>query len=123
MILVDTSVWADHLDRKGHRLGERLQAGDVLIHPLVIGELACGNLTARKETLQHLKALPRVVQASDEEALTFLERHVLAGSGLGIVDIHLLASATLTQAVLWTSDKPLERAARKCGVQLMSEAA
>ena len=92
MILVDTSVWIDHL-RKGDRgLAALLTASGVLMHPFVIGELACGNLRKRDEVLALLKDLPRVAVASDDEVLFFIERNALMGRGLGYVDVHLLAA-------------------------------
>ena len=88
-----------------------------MIHPLVIGELACGNLADRKHTLEDLKALPRVIVASDEEVLVFIENHHLAGTGLGIVDLHLLASAHLSGVRIWSADRALQAAARKTNVE------
>ena len=112
MILVDTSVWIDHL-RKGDRgLAALLTASGVLMHPFVIGELACGNLRKRDEVLALLKDLPRVAVASDDEVLFFIERNALMGRGLGYVDVHLLAAVALQgSARLWTRDKRFRAAA------------
>lgn len=112
MILVDTSVWVDHL-RKGDRgLAALLTASGVLMHPFVIRELACGNLRNRDEVLELLKDLPRVAVASDDEVLFFIERNALMGRGLGYVDVHLLAAVALQgTARLWTRDKRCRAAA------------
>ena len=116
MILVDTSVWVDHL-RKGDRgLAAQLTASNVLMHPFVIGELACGNLRKREQILALLKDLPRIAVATDDEVLFFIERHTLMGRGLGYVDVHLLASVALHgTARLWTRDKRLRAAADSLG--------
>lgn len=117
MILVDTSVWVDHL-RKGDRgLAELLTASTILMHALVIGELACGNLRKRDQILALLKDLPRAGVATDDEVLFFIERHTLMGRGLGFVDVHLLASVALHgTARLWTRDKRLRAAADSLGL-------
>jgi len=121
MLLIDTSVWIAHF--RGGRTGlERfLQEGLVLSHPFIIGELACGRLNRRKEILALLEALPRAVLASHDEALFFLDQYDLAGTGLGFIDIHLLASARLTPAPLWTLDTKLRAAARRLDVSLEPE--
>ena len=116
MILVDTSVWIDHLRRGDSELQAALQAMLVAVHPFVVGELACGNLRARNEVLSLLQALPSVPVASDREALVFMERHALMGRGIGYVDVHLLASACLGAALLWTRDKRLHGIAAELGV-------
>jgi predicted nucleic acid-binding protein len=108
MILVDTSVWIDHLRWSDARLGAALENGDVVMHPFVIGELACGNLRNRRELLTLWINLPSAPSATDPEALAFIERHKLMGVGLGYVDVHLLASAALAgEARLWTNDRQL----------------
>ena len=113
MILVDTSVWIDHLRAGEPGLESLLLSGEVLCHPLVIGELACGNLKNRTEILQMMGQLPQVVIASDPEVLHFLEENQLMGQGLGIVDVHLLASTRLTAVSLWTKDQKLKQSAKK----------
>lgn len=107
MILVDTSVWIDHLRDGSSRLEGLLVDGMALSHPFVIGELACGNLAKRGEILSLLAALPRAGTADDDEVLHLLESKRLYGRGLGWVDAHLLASALLTECGLWTLDKSL----------------
>ncbi len=108
MILVDTSVWIDHFRRGNAALAELLERGEVLTHPLVIGELACGQLKRRREILDLLHALPPATVASEAETLLFIERRKLMGKGMGYIDAHLLASVTLTDdASLWTVDRKL----------------
>jgi predicted nucleic acid-binding protein len=108
MILVDTSVWIDHLRSGDKKLAHQLESTQVLIHPLVIGELACGNLSNRTEVLALLANLPRVVTATDEEVLFFIEQHQLMGRGVGYIDAHLLSSTFLgSPAKIWTRDKRL----------------
>lgn len=121
MILVDTSIWVEHL-RRGHSgLAARLEGAQVVTHPFVIGELACGHLKDRREVLDLLGALPPAEIAQHGEVMTFVEHHRLMGAGLGWVDVHLLASAVLSGAPLWTSDARLRRAAAKLGVSFESE--
>ena len=108
MILVDTSVWIDHLRKGAPALAAALEESRVLMHPFVLGELACGNLNNRGEVLRLLTDLPAAPTVTDLEALGFIERRALTGRGLGYIDIHLLASATLAGAGrLWTRDKRL----------------
>lgn len=108
MILVDTSVWIDHLRRGSSALGEALEREEVMTHPFVIGELACGNLKNRREVLDLLAALPSTVVATGEETLHFIDQRRLMGRGIGWVDVHLLASVMMTEAAqLWTRDKRL----------------
>lgn len=108
MVLVDTSVWIDHLHHGDATLGAALEKGSVLTHPLVIGELACGNLRRRVEILRLLSELPQAPVASNAEVLEFIERRHLMGRGIGFVDAHLLASVTLAgSATLLTTDRRL----------------
>lgn len=113
MILVDTSVWADHLQESEPGLVTLLNEGAVLIHPFVIEELACGNLPHRKETLDLLHALPAAPVAEHAEVLDFIASQRLHGTGLGSVDAHLLASARLAGAKVWSKDKTFCRAAKR----------
>lgn len=108
MILADTSVWIDHFRKREPALIAALEAGQVLMHPFVVGELACGNLTNRVELLSLLRDLPPAPLATDAEALGFIDRHELMGRGIGYIDVHLLASVALAgPARLWTRDKRL----------------
>jgi hypothetical protein len=114
-LLVDTSVWVDHLRRRNARLSELLMAGDVVCHPFVIGEIALGHLARRDEILRLLAALPQVPTARHDEVLAFLEHEELMGRGIGWVDAHLLASARLARIGLWTGDRKLAEIARELG--------
>ena len=118
MILVDTSVWIEHFRVGSERLKTFLLDEQVLCHPFVVGELACGRLQKRSEILRMLKALPEAHLLETEEVLNFLESRRLYGRGIGWVDAHLLASTLLTGCVLWTLDKPLRRAAADLNVLL-----
>jgi len=114
VILVDTSVWVDHLRSGDRRLVHLLDAKQVLIHPIVIGEIALGILPQRSLTLDTLRLLPKVVVAAHEEVLDFIERYRLFGSGIGYIDVHLLAAARLTAGTgLWTRDKSLRDVAQR----------
>jgi len=109
MILVDTSVWIDHLRTGDEGLTTLLDDARVLMHPFVLGELACGNLRHRDEVLTLLKNLPQAHVAHDDEVLFFIERHELMERGIGYVDAHLLAAVALDgDARLWTRDKRLQ---------------
>ena len=116
MILVDTSVWVDHLRRGDARLAALLEGAGVLIHPFIIGEIACGSLADRGTVLELLQDLPMATVADATEVLVFIDRHRLHGKGIGYVDVHLLAAVALTQgAKLWTRDKRLRSAAQALG--------
>lgn len=116
MILVDTSIWIDHLRCAGGPLTAILPTHLVCTHAFVIGELACGSLSSRQEILGLLQALPRLGNANDDEVLFFIERHRLMGRGIGYVDAHLLASAAIHAARLWTRDKRLLVIAEELGL-------
>lgn len=116
MILVDTSVWINHL-RAGHPALHRLLLnGAVACHEFVIGELACGSLRKRDEILDLLARLPAAPTARHEEALALVESRRLIGLGLGWIDVHILASALLGRAQLWTADRSLSAAASALGL-------
>lgn len=117
MILVDTSVWVDHLRTGDRVLGQLLDSGGVLGHRFVTGELALGNLRERDLVLSALRELPQATVASDDEVLHFIDRQALFGLGIGYVDAHLLAAVLLTLgAKLWTRDKRLQAAATQLGL-------
>ena len=113
MTLVDTSVWVNHLRRGDDELRALLEGGEVLCHPFIIGELACGSIAKRTEVLDLLRALPQATIAEHDEVMHFLHEKRLYGRGLGWMDLHLLASASLSKAKLWTTDRPLKRAAEE----------
>ncbi len=112
MILADTSVWIDHLRAGDRDLAVLLTATRIMMHPFVLGEMACGNLANRAELLKLLADLPEVSVATDPETLFFIERQSLMGQGIGYIDAHLLAAVSLSPpARLWTRDKRLEKVA------------
>lgn len=119
MILADISVWIDHLRGDDPGLSAWLEQGLVCMHPFIIGELACGRLRQRAKILSLLQALPRATEASHAEVLHFIDRHALAGRGIGLIDAHLLAAAALGTATrLWTRDRALGAIAGELGLAL-----
>ena len=122
MILVDTSVWIAHFRKGRSRLGELLSEALVMVHPFVMGELACGNLKNRARILSDLEALPSAVSATHEEVMRLIEDRKLWGLGIGWIDAHLLASALLSDCRFWTLDGRLLRAAAAAGVKLYRRA-
>ncbi|HEX5228569.1 MAG TPA: type II toxin-antitoxin system VapC family toxin [Bryobacteraceae bacterium] len=113
MILADTSVWVDHFRNGNNRLSQALMDGLVLMHPFVIGEIACGNLRSRSKVLADLEQAPPAMIADHHEVLAFLNQNRLYGNGITWIDLHLLASARLSGCRLWTLDARLHRAAAK----------
>ena len=111
MILVDTSIWVTHLRRGSPQLETLLMDGEVMCHPFILGELACGNLKNRNEIISLLQSLPMAPTIESEEFLHFIDRNDLMGKGIGFVDVHLLAAARLGGMMLWTADKRLKSAA------------
>ena len=118
MILVDTSVWVDHLRRGDAQLVDLLERSAVVIHPFVVGEIACGRLSDRALILELLQQLPMAIVAESDEVLGYIERHNLHGKGIGYIDVHLLASAAIGGTKLWTRDKRLGAVARELGCAL-----
>ena len=116
MVLVDTSVWVSHLRDGNVGLEKLLNDGEVACHPFIVGELVCGNLKNRHEVLTYLQSLPMGILAEDGEILRFIENHQLMGKGLGYIDVHLIASAALTDVPLWTFDKTLDKITKKIGI-------
>lgn len=116
MILADTSIWIDHLRKGDSALAAHLAAGEVLTHPLIIEELACGHLSHRNGILGLLEALPAAPVASHAEVLGLISGEGLGGSGIGSVDAHLLASTRLANVTIWSRDKALARVAKKLGI-------
>jgi predicted nucleic acid-binding protein len=119
VILVDTSVWVDHLRKDDPAMRILLDGGRVLIHPLVIGELAMGNMNRRDLVLKTLRKLPKALVARDEEVLQFVGARRLFGLGIGYIDAHLLTSVQLTLgASLWTRDRRMFEVASKLGLAI-----
>jgi len=119
VILLDTSVWVDHLRANDPAVAGLLVAGEVIAHPFVIGELALARLEPRDAILHALDKLPRAVVASDSEVLRFIDNQRLTGLGIGYVDAHLLAAVQLTpEARIWTRDKRLQGVADRLGLSL-----
>ncbi len=108
MILVDTSIWIEHLRHGNEHLAYVLGAGQVTTHPYIIGELALGSLQNRNAVLSGLHDLPQALVATDDEVLRFVESNAIFGRGIGYVDAHLLAAVRLVPgSKLWTRDKRL----------------
>jgi predicted nucleic acid-binding protein len=110
-VLVDTSVWIDHLQKGDAHLATLLEEGRVVTHPFVIGELSCGNIQKRKATLSLLKNLPSVLAANHRDVFELIEQRSLFGLGLGWTDAHVLTSSILHDYPLWTRDKALHKIA------------
>ncbi len=117
MILVDTSVWIDDMRRQIPELRALVEAGDVLSHDMVIGELACGNLPDRESFLRRLQGLPAITTLSSADVLGLIETHAWMGRGIGYVDANLLGSVLAHYgASLWTADKQLKQIADELGI-------
>ncbi|MDP3087196.1 MAG: type II toxin-antitoxin system VapC family toxin [Methylotenera sp.] len=117
MTLVDSSIWIDHLRDSDEKLVQLLKQNNVQVHPFVRGELALGNLRQREQILALLDNLPQASVAYAEEVNFFIENHALFGLGIGLIDVHLLASTKLADnAVLWTRDKRLLEAAMRLNI-------
>ena len=119
MILVDTSVWIDFFRGAVRTLSVSLEECGILVHPFVMGELAIGRLSPRDRILNLLAKLPGAVVATDPEVLGFIDRHALAGSGIGYIDAHLLASTALSgDTRLWSRDRKLTEVARRLNLSV-----
>ncbi len=121
MIVVDSSVWIDHLRTGSQPLADLLEQRQVLCHSAVLGELALGNLMGRGPFLNFMQGLPQAVPATHQEVMSLIERHELWGRGIGYVDAHLLASTRLSAAALWTTDRRLATIASDLEVQFEPE--
>ena len=121
MVLVDTSVWVLHLRKGNENLKNLLMAGEVICHPFIIGELACGNLKNRSEILSLLQSLPMASEIAHHETMLFIENHHLMGKGLGYIDVHLIASALLTGVPIWTLDRRLGEVSKKLNLNFGTE--
>ncbi|HEX2959439.1 MAG TPA: PIN domain-containing protein [Chitinispirillaceae bacterium] len=113
MVIVDTSIWVDHLSKGCSELEVLLHNNEVTLHPYVIGELACGSIRNRKLILSFLTALPSVPILTHSEYFAFIDNNKLMGIGLGFVDIHILGSALLSETKVFTRDKALLQASEK----------
>ena len=121
MILVDSSVWIDHLRGSETRLAQLLDVSQVLVHPFIVGEIALGSLRDRRVVVADLTNLPQSVKARDEEVLDLIEKRMLFSRGLGYVDAHLLVSTLLTPgARLWSKDRKLNEVAAELGIDAAS---
>ena len=117
MVLVDTSVWISHLRDGNKDLESLLNEEKVICHPMIIGELACGNIKNRTEILSLLQTLPPAKEATHEEVLEFIDKTKLYGKGIGYIDLHLLASALISDIALWTLDRKLDNEATKLRIK------
>jgi len=117
MVLVDTSVWVRHLREGDSDLEQLLNNGEVMCHPYIVGELACGNMKNRHEVLSLLQLLPLATLARHEEILQFIEMNHLMGKGLGYIDVHLAASAVLSEVPILSYDKKLNEVSEELGIR------
>ena len=115
-VLVDTSIWVNHFRSGNEHLEQLLENTEVACHPLIVGELACGNLKNRKEILSLLSALPMAPEVDYDEAIEFIDLNKLMGKGIGFIDVILLASSRLSSLPIWTTDGKLKEAAQKLGI-------
>jgi predicted nucleic acid-binding protein len=118
MVLADTSVWVEHFCQGNIGLDSLLNEGQIVCHPFIIGELACGNIKNRSQILSLLNTLPTAFVVEHEEVMGFIEKHHLMGKGLGYIDMHLIASAMLTHVPLWTLDKRLANISATIGLKM-----
>lgn len=124
MILIDTSVWIEHLSEGGRVIEDMLKTNKVLIHPFVIGEIACGNLANRTEILSLLNDLPALPVAAESSVLYFIEQNELMGIGIGYIDAHLLTATALEPPTrLLTLDKRLKAAAESLNLSYQLKSA
>ena len=121
MVLVDTSVWISHLRHGNSRLQKLLQDNKVVSHPFIIGELACGNIGNRIEIISLMQSLPMLDVVENEELLLFIENNKMMGSGIGFIDVHLMAAAMLAGTSLWTYDKKLKLACSHLNIDYVAK--
>lgn len=115
MILVDTSVWVEHMRRGNAALGDLLADRQVATHPFVVGELVLGG--AVRKLIDDLRDIPQLMVATDDEVLGFIDRYGLVGSRVGYLDVHLLASTRLAgDSRIWTLDKSMQSVAARLGI-------
>ena len=116
MIVADTSVWIDHLRNSDPALAAQLAMGNILMHPMVMGELACGNIANRDRQMDDWRSLPVLEEAPHEDVLVLIESRGLMGRGMGFIDAHLLCAALRRNVPLWTKDVRLRQVTVECGV-------
>ena len=121
MILADTSIWIRHFRSANDVLSKELLRGRIATHRFIIGELACGNLPERQQTLRYFSHLPMATTCLDKEAMFLIERHNLMGKGIGYIDAHLLASAMINGLTLWTADRRLQEIAHSFNIGFVGE--
>ncbi len=120
MVLIDTVVWIDHLQSNDEHLSMLLEKEQVLMHPMVIGELAMGNLANRQRTLEDFAKLPEISVATHDEVLFFIEHHQLMGTGIGYIDAHLLTASVLHDTTqLWTRDRRMMAVANELDIKFV----
>lgn len=115
LITVDTSIWVDHFRMPNARLGSLISQRQIVQHPYVTGEIIVGNVSSRENTIWALRALPRLDPVAEDQFHAFLESMQVFGTGIGFVDVHLLAASTQQRAYLWTKDKWLDAQAQRLG--------
>jgi predicted nucleic acid-binding protein len=117
MILVDSSIWIDHLSGNNLQLTDQLNGSTALMHPFILGEISCGNIKNRATVLQLLGNLALCPSATDDEVMYLIDQKRLMGLGIGFIDAHLLASCLIDHGtLLWTRDKRLAAVAQQLGV-------
>ncbi|MBI4921350.1 MAG: type II toxin-antitoxin system VapC family toxin [Devosia nanyangense] len=122
MILVDTSIWIDHLHTGDPVMDRLLREDTVVLHPFVLGEIALGNLKDRKRVLAELDTIPAAGMVANEDVLELIHQQELAGSGIGLIDAHLIASTLLVgDDLLWTRDRRLAAVAHRLGIDATSD--
>lgn len=117
MILADTSIWIDYFRSQNKEMRTQLNQGKIVIHPLIIAELALGSMKQRIRTLALLDLLPQVQVAQLSEVRQMIEARRLYSRGIGLIDAHLIASAFLNPSTrLWTRNRRLRKAAEGLGI-------
>lgn len=116
-ILADTSVWIRHLREGDKNLVRLLEQGLVVCHPFIIGELACGGIKNRHEIISLLNDLPSTDILDHYDIMKFIEYRKIMNKGIGYVDVHLLASALVSETPLWTFDKALKKVANQLSIE------
>lgn len=115
-VIIDSSVWIDHLRKPNGVVRQLLEEGKALSHSWIIGELATGQIKNRHNFLGNLKLLTMVKEATVKETLDFLEAHQLYGRGLSFTDVHVVASALLSDVRILTRDKPMIVITKEFGI-------